>query len=203
MARSVSRLETRTSSVSPQKMEPQLIEITNGIYFCYKLVPPREEIAVLYVAADAHVAYEPICYDFGPPSIAAIHRFNNFLEDKEKEAKKEGRKIVIWCTHTGNAKANAAVLVGAFLVLVKGKSPEDAYLPLSVMHSSYSAFRDASSMPTCTYKMTVSHCLMAISRAASVSILFYYIINDRREYIHLLPSMLTSLNSLEIHLMGM
>jgi cell division cycle 14 len=80
-----------------------------------------------------------------------------------QEADEQNQCVFFWCSAEPKKKSNAAVLVGAYLVLFGGVEAEAAYETLSRFQP-FMPFRD----PTCgisTYHLSVYDCIQAISKA--------------------------------------
>jgi cell division cycle 14 len=80
-----------------------------------------------------------------------------------QEADEQNQCVFFWCSAEPKKKSNAAVLVGAYLVLFGGVEAEAAYQTLSRFQP-FMPFRD----PTCgisTYHLSVYDCIQAISKA--------------------------------------
>jgi cell division cycle 14 len=107
--------------------------------------------------------YEPFFADFGPLNLACTYRFCWKLHGLLKEADEQNQCVFFWCSAEPKKKSNAAVLVGAYLVLFGGVEAEAAYQTLSRFQP-FMPFRD----PTCgisTYHLSVYDCIQAISKA--------------------------------------
>ncbi|KAG6550352.1 hypothetical protein Mapa_008315 [Marchantia paleacea] len=130
---------------------------------------------------DNELVYEPFFADFGPLNISCTYRFCWKLHSLLKDAEELGRCVLFYCGADPKKKANAAVLLGTYLVLFAGVEPEVAYGPLS-MFEPYVHFRD----PTCgvsTYHLTVLDCIRAVAKAAKVGWIDFNNFNlDEYEY---------------------
>lgn len=67
---------------------------------------------------DNILLYEPFYADFGPLNLACVHRFIQLLEQKLKSPKLTDKRIYYCCGNKGQQKSNAAVLIGAFQVII-------------------------------------------------------------------------------------
>lgn len=63
-------------------------------------------------------------------------------------------------------RSNACYLIGAFQVLVLGRTAEEAWQPFSTL-SPFVDFRDAG-YGSCTYKCSILHCLQGLERAVKI-----------------------------------
>ncbi|GAQ83809.1 Protein tyrosine phosphatase CDC14 [Klebsormidium nitens] len=113
-----------------------------------------------------HLVYEPFCDDFGPLNLGQTYRFCWKLETLRLEASRLGKKVYFWTTQEAQRKSNAAVLLGAYSVLILSKSPEEAYSSL-LPFQPFLPFRDPTTGPS-TYHLTVYDCLCALQKATTL-----------------------------------
>jgi cell division cycle 14 len=64
-------------------------------------------------------------------------------------------------------QANAAFLMGAFMIIILGRSAADAWRVFTPYHNKFTPFRDAT-MGTCAYKCTIDHCLNGLDLAIKI-----------------------------------
>ena len=119
--------------------------------------PPRNQSNSFYFCIDNDLVYQPFCSDFGPLNIAMIHKFTTELERLLKSPQYSSHKIIHYTSLIPAKRENAALLMGAFQVLVLGKSAQEAWAPFSSLPA-FLDFRDAG-YGGCTYKCTILHCL--------------------------------------------
>lgn len=115
---------------------------------------------------DKELVYEPFYADFGPLNLACTYRFCWKLHELLKEGEAHERCVCFYCSSDPKKKANAAVLLGAYLVLFEDWDPEVAYGPLALFES-YLPFRD----PTCgisTYHLSILDCLRALAKGKKI-----------------------------------
>jgi hypothetical protein len=119
---------------------------------------------VLYLDLAQYVPYLPICADFGPVNIAAVHRFCEDLAVQLLRA--AGHKVVCFCAPGGAESANAVVLLGAFLVLRLHAAPATAMAPFRDIPAVLCPpFRDAAfDAPA---RLPLADCLAALALAAA------------------------------------
>uniref|UniRef100_A0A0D6R8Z1 protein-tyrosine-phosphatase n=1 Tax=Araucaria cunninghamii TaxID=56994 RepID=A0A0D6R8Z1_ARACU len=132
-------------------------------------------------SVDDELVYEPFYADFGPLNLACTYHFCIKLQQLLKEVEADGHCVCFCCSSDPKKKANAAVLLGAYLVIVEHWEPEVAYAPLS-QFASYLPFRD----PTCaasTYHLTVRDCVRALAKAKQTGWIDFSSFNvDEYEY---------------------
>ncbi|GJP70831.1 hypothetical protein CLOP_g1726 [Closterium sp. NIES-67] len=112
--------------------------------------------------------YEPYCSDFGPLSMACVHRYCDQMDHAMQEARGEGRRVVHICSSAPHKKANAAVLLAAYLILRHALPADAAHAVLRPLEP-LAAFRDASS-GACTFHLAVLDCCKALERAQRVGL---------------------------------
>ncbi|XP_024530219.1 dual specificity protein phosphatase CDC14C isoform X3 [Selaginella moellendorffii] len=104
--------------------------------------------------------------DFGPLNMACTYRFCWKLHGLLQDARAHGRCVCFCTSIETKTKSNAAVLLGAYLVLFESWEPDAAYSPLALFEP-YFPFRD----PTCgisTYHLTVLDCIQAVAKGKKV-----------------------------------
>ncbi|GIY47782.1 dual specificity protein phosphatase CDC14A [Caerostris darwini] len=102
--------------------------------------------------------------DFGPLNLAKLYRYCCKLNKKLKSYSLSKKKIVHYTTSDPRKRVNAAFLIGSYAIIYLKKSPVEAYQPLVSNNSPlFIPFRDAS-FSHCTYNLTLSDCLHAVSK---------------------------------------
>ncbi|KAJ1494319.1 dual specificity protein phosphatase, partial [Baffinella frigidus] len=115
-------------------------------------------------------SYRGYCKDFGPTDLAGVVSFCRKVRVMLQDPRRLGRPAV-YCTASNSTwisetLANVAFLFGAYLVLVKGKSPEDAAAPFSrIQPSPFKAFRDATHLES-DFDLSLLDCLRGLERGA-------------------------------------
>lgn len=79
-------------------------------------------------------------------------------------------------------QANAGFLMGAYMIVVLGKSYEEAWEVFRPYHNKFVPYRDAT-MGTCSYKCTNLHCLQGLQTAMHLG-WYHYKTFDVQEYQH-------------------
>lgn len=97
--------------------------------------------------------YEPFCSDFGPLNLGMTYKYCIELERLVKNREYEGCKIFHYTSLAPNKRANAATLMGAFQIIVLGKTADQAWEPF-VKIQPFTDYRDAS-FGGCTYKCRI------------------------------------------------
>lgn len=107
--------------------KPAPIEIIpQKLYFVSDRSPPRNEPNSYYFCVDNELAYQPFCSDFGPLNLGMTYKFCIELERLVNNPSYSTYKIYHFTTILPQKRANAACLMGAFMILVLGKSALEA-----------------------------------------------------------------------------
>ena len=124
----------------------------------------------LCYSIDDDLVYEPFYADFGPLNLGRTYRFCQITSRLlEEGARRGGARVVLRCGAAPQARANAAVLVGALQVLLLGRTAAEAAAPLAKL-GPFMPFRDPSCGASC-FDLTVEHCLRGLERAVAAGFL--------------------------------
>ncbi|XP_059825858.1 dual specificity protein phosphatase CDC14C-like isoform X1 [Hypanus sabinus] len=158
------------------------IRMQDRLYFAILRHKPKNTANTHYFSVDDELVYENFYADFGPLNMAMLYKYCCKLNKKLKSFTLGRKKIVHYTGSDQKKQANAAVLIGSFSVIYLKKSPEETYRLLVGGNNVYQSFRDAS-FGTCTYKLTVLDCLLAVSKAVQYDF-FNFNTFDVDEYEH-------------------
>ena len=76
---------------------------------------------------DSTLVYEPFAFDFGPLHVGCTFRFCELLRMKLRDPGLEHKRIYFVCADSdARFVTNAAVLIGAYLIIWEGKTAEEA-----------------------------------------------------------------------------
>ncbi|KAL9647855.1 hypothetical protein ABK040_008128 [Willaertia magna] len=135
-----------------------------------------------YVTVDDKFVYEPFYNDFGPLNLGNTIAFCRLIEGKLQSVSLSNKKLVIITSFDGGKRANAAYLICAFMIIVLGYDPEDAFKPFLNIYPPFHPFRDASQSLS-TFNLTVLDCCKALKKAISLGFLHYSLFNTE-DYFH-------------------
>jgi len=137
--------------------------------------PQRSTIARsnLAFSIDEELIYEAFYADFGPLNLGQLWRFARKLEAYLKAAQKDKKRVYLYTYSRGDTKANSCVLVGAYLILYRNFSVQDAY-KLFVGHAPFLPYRDAS-CGISTFNLTVLDCLKGVYRAKVTGLIDHHL----------------------------
>ena len=132
--------------------------IPSKLYWISDKEPPRSSSSAFYFCIDDALVYNPFWKDFGPLNMAMMHKFCKELEKLMGSSKYEKYKIYHYTTTDKEKQANAAFLMGAYMIIVMKKNSREAWKVFKDSGLTFKPFRDAI-MGESTYQCTIEHCL--------------------------------------------
>ena len=109
---------------SETKNQPIEIEKDRLYWISDSKAPKSKTSKALYFCIDEVLCYEAFCDDFGPLNLAMTHKF---VMEVNKIMQKQKHKIYHYTSLAEDKRANAAYLMGAYLVICKKLSAEEAW----------------------------------------------------------------------------
>lgn len=97
--------------------------------------PPKSQSSAYFFCIDNDLVYEPFFEDFGPLNLAQTHRFCNELNKLISDKKYSKYKIYHYTSTDFAKQANAAYLMGAYLVVIHKRTAEDAWALFQPYHN--------------------------------------------------------------------
>lgn len=126
----------------------------------------------LYYWVDHDLVYEPFCADFGPCNLAHTWKFCQRMNHLTNRAEEEGKMAYLVVGPHPHKRANAAVLVGIYMVIYMNMSPDRAYEVVRHLEP-FCSFRDAScGVPS--YTLAVEDILKGMAKAKEVGFINWH-----------------------------
>lgn len=144
--------------------EPAIEIVPNRLYWQSFRGYPEPQQGVHFFSTDDLLVYDPYYGDFGPLNTSQLVRFMRMLNDKMRAAEAEKKKIVYFCRANADTRANSALLISAWNMVYRDKSPADAFAPFGAVRTPFVPFRDASLGPP-LFNLTIQHCLAGLHKA--------------------------------------
>ncbi|XP_040844798.1 dual specificity protein phosphatase CDC14B isoform X3 [Ochotona curzoniae] len=138
--------------------------IKDRLSFAILYSRPKSAANEHYFSIDNELEYENFYADFGPLNLAMVYRYCCKINKKLKSITMLRKKIIHFTGSDQRKQANAAFLVGCYMVIYLGRTPEDAYRILIFGDTSYIPFRDAA-YGSCNYYITLLDCFHAVKKA--------------------------------------
>ncbi|XP_037350894.1 dual specificity protein phosphatase CDC14B isoform X4 [Talpa occidentalis] len=158
------------------------LDITDRLCFAILYSRPKSSSNIHYFSIDNELEYESFYADFGPLNLAMVYRYCCKINKKLKTVTMIRKKIIHFTGPDQRKQANAAFLVGCYMVIYLGRTPEDAYRILMFGDTSYIPFRDAA-YGSCNFYITLLDCFHAVKKAMLYGFLNFNSFNlDEYEY---------------------
>lgn len=138
--------------------------VSDRLYYVALRSAPRDSERAHFFSIDDELVYWNFFLDFGPLNLGQLYRFCEKLTAKLRSRKLSNKRIYFYSSTHPHRRANAAMLISAYAMLVLGRSPEDAYAPFRGTYPPFPPFHDASPC-VCTFNLTILDCLKGIDKA--------------------------------------
>ncbi|KAJ3723388.1 protein-tyrosine phosphatase-like protein [Lentinula raphanica] len=123
---------------------------------------PDEEASYYWFTIDDQLLYLSFFQDWGPLNIAMVYKacilIHELLEDKELAT----RRLVLYSSNDPRKKANAALLMALYVMIVQRRAPWEAFHPIAEVE--FMPFRDAGRGPS-DFNLNIQDCLWGIWKA--------------------------------------
>jgi len=144
----------------------RLVDNTGRLYLMSTPGDPLPTHGVHFFTMDKVMRYMPFCADFGPFNLGMAHQFCEVLKELMGSPKLHKMKIVYYTSTAANDTTNAIFLLGTFLVLHLGASPDDAWQPFCNLNGAVKCYRDATFVPS-PYDLHVKDCWAGFAKAVA------------------------------------
>ena len=137
--------------------------LEDRLYFATLRSKPRNTSSCHYFCVDDEFVYENFYTDFGPLNLAMLYRYCLKVNKKlNKSSSLSRKKIIHYTSYDHRKRANAAYLIGCYVMIYHRKTPDDVFRCLMpAQHPPFLPFRDAS-FGTCSFNLTLQHCFAAV-----------------------------------------
>ncbi|KAF9076565.1 protein-tyrosine phosphatase-like protein [Rhodocollybia butyracea] len=123
---------------------------------------PDEHASYYYFTIDDQLLYLSFFQDWGPLNIAMVYKacilIHELLEDKDLAA----HRLVLYSSNDPRSKANAALLMALYVMIVQRHAPWEAFHPIAEIE--FMPFRDAGRGPS-DFNLNIQDCLWGIWKA--------------------------------------
>ncbi|KAJ7162573.1 phosphoprotein phosphatase [Mycena crocata] len=121
-----------------------------------------ETATYYYFTIDDQLLYLSFFQDWGPLNIAMVYKacilIHELLEDKDLSP----HRLVLYSSDDPKRKANAALLLALFIMIVQRRAPWEAFHPIAELE--FMPFRDAGRGPS-DFSLNIQDCLWGIWKA--------------------------------------
>eukprot|EP00961_Rhodomonas_salina_P239426 3234568-Rhodomonas_salina.1 len=144
---------------------------------------PRQQPGVHYFTMDKVMKYAPFCADFGPFNLGMTHHFCEVMRELLVNPRLAHTKLILYTSTAQSDVTNAIYLLGAFLCLHLGATPQEAWAPFSKIQSCPCIpYRDATWVPS-TFDLHVTDCWAGVIKGLKTG-LYNPIDFDKDEYFY-------------------
>lgn len=141
--------------------------IPNRFYWVSLNQLPKNSATHHFFSIDTELVYEPFFADFGPLNLSSTFRYCRLVKAILDDPQLSNKKIVHFCSQDPKKRANAAYLIGCFLIMMLKKPADMAYRPFVNIRPPFLPFRDAT-CGICPYQCTVLDCLKGLEYAMRI-----------------------------------
>jgi cell division cycle 14 len=138
--------------------------IPNRLYWVSDSKRPTGYKNAFTFSVDDQLIYSPYFSDFGPLNLGQTYRFVTELQKLLKDEQFKSCAIFHHTSRDTSKRSNAAYLMGAFQVVILGKTAEEAIKPFDHIQPPLRPFRDASYFE-CSYECTLLDVLNGLEYA--------------------------------------
>lgn len=123
---------------------------------------PDEDATYYYFTIDDQLLYLSFFQDWGPLNIAMVYKacilIHELLQDKDLES----HRLVLYSSNDPKRKANAALLMAFYVMIVQRRAPWEAFKPVAEIE--FMPFRDAGRGPS-DFNLNLQDCLWGVWKA--------------------------------------
>ncbi|KAG6901546.1 hypothetical protein C0995_010656 [Termitomyces sp. Mi166 len=123
---------------------------------------PDDMASYYYFTIDDQLLYLSFFQDWGPLNLAMVYKacilIHELLEDKELAS----HRLVLYSSNDPRRKANAALLMALYVMIVQRRAPWEAFHPIAEME--FMPFRDAGRGPS-DFNLSIQDCLWGVWKA--------------------------------------
>jgi len=135
--------------------------IKDKLYWISDKNPPKNQPNAFFFNIDNDLVYEPFFADFGPLDLGKTYRFVTELEKLLQDPTYNKSKFYHHTSLDNAKRTNAACLMGAFQVIILGRTAEEAWEPFTKAQPPLAEYRDAS-YTNSPYRCSILDCLRGL-----------------------------------------
>lgn len=145
--------------------EVELVKST--LYFVivdHKSPLPFSDLNNLYFTTDESFIYTALKDDYGPLNLGLLYKYCKLLRDKMQDPGNKDKKLYHVTNGDEITRTNAAVLIGAYMIMILNRTAEEAYEPMKTLKHPFVKFHDCWRSPN-TPGITLLDCYKGLYRA--------------------------------------
>ncbi|BFZ61641.1 cell division control protein 14 [Saitoella coloradoensis] len=123
-----------------------------------------------YFTVDKTLLYNAFHHDFGPFHLGHLYRFACLLHDILQDEETKDKILVLYSGADPRARANAAFLITAYMVIIQNWPPHLVLQPLAESASPFACFRDAGYSKS-DFMLSIQDCIYGLWRAKEAGLI--------------------------------
>ena len=157
------------SSSTISQLGPMITLLPNKLYLRFHKGKDETVREILrhegaFFFSSAHDKYRPYCSDFGPIDLSTVVAICRELRALLANPLLDNRPVIYYAYCNGAEQTNAAFALASYMMLVEGRTPEEAWAPFArVEPSPWIQFRDATHLQS-DFDLSILDCLHGLAR---------------------------------------
>ncbi|KAH9943029.1 phosphatases II [Epithele typhae] len=123
---------------------------------------PDDDAKYWYITLDDQLPYLSFFQDWGPLNLAMVYKSCILIHELLQDPAITSHYIVLYSSSDPRKKANAALLMALFVMIVQQRPPWEAFQPIAELE--FMPFRDAGRGPS-DFNLSIQDCLWGIYKA--------------------------------------
>ncbi|KZT27003.1 tyrosine protein phosphatase [Neolentinus lepideus HHB14362 ss-1] len=123
---------------------------------------PEDNTPYYYFTIDEQLSYMSFFLDWGPLNIAQVYKTCIYIHELLEDEDLTNHKLVLYSSNDPRRKANAALLMALYVMIVQRRAPWEAFHPIAELE--FMPFRDAGRGPS-DFNLSIQDCLWGIWKA--------------------------------------
>ncbi|KZV73558.1 phosphatases II [Peniophora sp. CONT] len=125
-------------------------------------VTPDADAKYYYFSVDDQLVYTSFFQDWGPLNLAMVYKSCIYIHQLLVDEELQGYRLVLYSSDNAHLKANSALLMALFALIVQQRAPWDAFQPLAELE--FQPFRDAG-RGRADFHLSIQDCLWGMYKA--------------------------------------
>ncbi|EPQ59613.1 tyrosine protein phosphatase [Gloeophyllum trabeum ATCC 11539] len=125
-------------------------------------VTPEDNSLYYYFIVDDSLPYLSFYLDWGPLNLAQVYKVCIYIHELLEDEEIANHKLVMYTSNDPRKKANAALLMALYVMIVLRRAPWEAFHPIAELE--FMPFRDAGRGPS-DFNLSIQDCLWGVWKA--------------------------------------
>ncbi|KAF4575189.1 cell division control protein 14 [Pleurotus pulmonarius] len=123
---------------------------------------PDNDALYYYFSIDNQLLYLSFFQDWGPLNLAMVYKACILLHELLEDSELKSHRLVLYSSNDPRRKANSALLMALFVMIVQRRAPWEAFQPIAELE--FMPFRDAGRGPS-DFNLNIQDCLWGLWKA--------------------------------------